>query len=103
MTSRTNMIKTTRREPTLPHVRRTGLAGLAVGAVFLTGCVSKVQPPAPPPATSAPATTPPSSLLQPPPAAPGPPVLAVKIDNAPEARPAKGLGAADLVYIEPVE
>jgi hypothetical protein len=30
-------------------------------------------------------------------------VLAVKIDNAPQARPAKGLHAADLVYIEPVE
>lgn len=33
----------------------------------------------------------------------GQPVLAVKIDNAPEARPAVGLGAADVVYVEPVE
>ncbi|MFR9729492.1 DUF3048 domain-containing protein [Saccharopolyspora sp. MS10] len=32
-----------------------------------------------------------------------PPVLAVKIDNVPEARPATGLGAADLVVVEPVE
>jgi hypothetical protein len=30
-------------------------------------------------------------------------VLAVKIDNAPQARPARGLDAADLVYVEPVE
>ncbi|WP_077801746.1 DUF3048 domain-containing protein [Streptomyces sp. JHA26] len=31
------------------------------------------------------------------------PVLAVKVDNAPEARPQKGLDAADVVYVEPVE
>lgn len=79
------------------------LAGLAVGTVFLVACASQVQPPAPPPATSAPAATPASSLPPSPTLSPGPPVLAVKIDNAPEARPAKGLSAADLVYIEPVE
>lgn len=49
-------------------------------------------PPAPPP---------------PPPPAPappvGPPVLAVKVDNVPSARPPLGVGAADLVYVEPVE
>lgn len=33
----------------------------------------------------------------------GQPVLAVKIDNAPEARPAVGVGSADVVYVEPVE
>ncbi|MCI4145941.1 MULTISPECIES: DUF3048 domain-containing protein [unclassified Streptomyces] len=32
-----------------------------------------------------------------------PPVLAVKIDNAPEARPQSGLDAADVVYVEQVE
>ena len=78
------------------------LAGLATAAVFLTACGPKSQPPAPAPAASVPAT-PPSSLSQPMPRSPGPPVLAVKIDNAAQARPAKGLGAADLVYIEPVE
>ncbi|MDN0198613.1 DUF3048 domain-containing protein [Streptomyces sp. S.PNR 29] len=31
------------------------------------------------------------------------PVLAVKIDNVPAARPATGLGAADVVYVEQVE
>ncbi|URM92824.1 DUF3048 domain-containing protein [Streptomyces sp. MRC013] len=31
------------------------------------------------------------------------PVLAVKIDNAPAARPHTGLGAADIVYVEQVE
>ncbi|MFJ8545617.1 DUF3048 domain-containing protein [Streptomyces sp. NPDC093586] len=31
------------------------------------------------------------------------PVLAVKVDNAPEARPQRGLDAADVVYAEPVE
>ncbi|MFD5448386.1 DUF3048 domain-containing protein [Streptomyces sp. NPDC127100] len=31
------------------------------------------------------------------------PVLAVKVDNAPAARPQKGLDAADVVYVEPVE
>lgn len=48
---------------------------------------------------------------EPEPAAPGPatsprvgaPVLVAKIDNSPQARPPVGLGAADLVYVEPVE
>jgi hypothetical protein len=31
------------------------------------------------------------------------PVLAVKVDNAPAARPQTGLDAADVVYVEPVE
>jgi hypothetical protein len=34
---------------------------------------------------------------------PGPPVLVVKIDNSPDARPPVGLAAADQVYVEPVE
>ncbi|MDI2028091.1 DUF3048 domain-containing protein [Saccharopolyspora sp. TS4A08] len=33
----------------------------------------------------------------------GPPVVAVKIDNAAEGRPPVGLEAADVVYLEPVE
>ncbi|GAB3297771.1 DUF3048 domain-containing protein [Parasphingorhabdus pacifica] len=51
---------------------------------------SSARPPPPPP--------------PPPPAPPvGPPVLAVKVDNVPAARPPTGVGAADLVYVEPVE
>lgn len=33
----------------------------------------------------------------------GVPVLVAKIDNSPQARPPVGLGAADVVYVEPVE
>lgn len=33
----------------------------------------------------------------------GPPVVAVKIDNAAEGRPPVGIDAADVVYVEPVE
>lgn len=36
-------------------------------------------------------------------AAPTGPVLAVKVDNAPQARPQTGLNAADVVYVEQVE
>lgn len=61
-----------------------------------------------PSSTSSPA---PTSLPPPAPAAspftglPGPagPVLVVKIDNVAAARPQRGLDAADLVYVEPVE
>ncbi|MGP4015914.1 DUF3048 domain-containing protein [Saccharopolyspora sp. 5N708] len=53
--------------------------------------VPTVEPPPPPP--------PPA----PPPPPVGPPVLAVKVDNSPPARPPTGLGAADLVFVEPVE
>ncbi|MGW8761340.1 DUF3048 domain-containing protein [Streptomyces sp. NPDC055815] len=59
--------------------------------------------PATPPATTPPVTTPtglsPFTGL---PARPAP-VLAVKLDNVPAARPHTGLGAADLVYVEQVE
>ena len=48
-------------------------------------------PAAPPTAT----TTAPAQLIQ--------PALAVKIDNVPEALPHTGLGAASVVYVEPVE
>jgi hypothetical protein len=77
-----------------------GLLGLS--AVFVTACGSDVRRPAVPPPASAP-TTLPSPASRPPPSSPGPAVLVVKIDNAREARPARGLGNADLVYIEPVE
>ncbi|MBQ6643102.1 MAG: DUF3048 domain-containing protein [Saccharopolyspora sp.] len=72
-------------------------------AVFVVGlaCQPTRTQPAPPPPQPAqpqqPAPAPPG------PPAPGPPVLAVKIDNVPEARPAVGIGSADLVVVEPVE
>lgn len=59
--------------------------------------------PAAPPATSAPTATSASSA---PPEQSTPlalPALAVKIDNVPAARPQTGLGAAEVVYVEPVE
>ncbi|MFC4857691.1 DUF3048 domain-containing protein [Actinophytocola glycyrrhizae] len=37
------------------------------------------------------------------PVRPATPVVAVKVDNVPAARPHTGLGAADVVYVEPVE
>ncbi|MBB5068046.1 hypothetical protein BJ969_001134 [Saccharopolyspora gloriosae] len=50
--------------------------------------------PPPEPTAEAPAAGAPSSA---------PPVLAVKIDNVPEARPPTGIGSADVVVVEPVE
>ncbi|MFF9870330.1 DUF3048 domain-containing protein [Streptomyces sp. NPDC013953] len=85
-------------------------AGMAVAvcaalAVGLYGC-SSAQSPRP----GRPVTTEPSPALPAGvspftglPSRPGTPVLAVKIDNVPPARPHTGLGAADLVYVERVE
>lgn len=81
---------------------------VALLAVLLTGCTpGSMNPPG---ATSAPAP-PSNSPPPPPPVSPftglptdlAAPVLVVKIDNAPRARPQTGLTAADLVYVEPVE
>ena len=71
------------------------LLGWAVlgAAAQPTGVDPLPPPPAPPPAPPPPPPLPPV----------GPPVLAVKVDNAPQARPPTGLGAADEVYVEPVE
>ena len=77
-----------------------GLLGLS--AVLVTACGSDVRRPDIPPPASAP-TTLSSPAPHPTPSLPGPAILAVKVDNAREARPARGLGDADLVYIEPVE
>ncbi len=63
-------------------------------AVMLSGCSARVTPPAS------------AQLLSPFTGEPVPalaPVLAVKIDNVAQARPATGLTDADLVYILPVE
>ncbi|MEU8617703.1 DUF3048 domain-containing protein [Streptomyces sp. NPDC048623] len=77
----------------------------AVTAAGLYGCSgsgpSEPSPtPTPPPASATPPTG--TSPLTGLPAKSGP-VLAVKIDNVPPARPHTGLTAADLVYVEQVE
>ncbi|MFI8520215.1 DUF3048 domain-containing protein [Streptomyces sp. NPDC085481] len=76
----------------------------AVTAAGLYGCSDSGPPkpaptPAPVPATPRPGGVSPLTGL---PARPAP-VLAVKIDNVPPARPHTGLDAADLVYVEQVE
>lgn len=79
----------------------------ALTAAGLYGCSDSGRPEPSPTPTSTPATTP---ATKPPslspftglPARPAP-VLAVKLDNVPAARPHTGLGAADLVYVEQVE
>lgn len=93
--------------------RRTGraLRLTAMIAAVLPAAVLACSSPAPaPPPRPAPAPAPPSAP-PPPPVSPftglptdlAAPVLGVKIDNAPEARPQSGLALADLVYVEPVE
>ncbi|MFF5283802.1 DUF3048 domain-containing protein [Streptomyces sp. NPDC012756] len=81
----------------------------ALTAAGLYGCSgsgpSEPSPrPTTAPATSATPTTPAAGIspFTGLPAKPAP-VLAVKIDNVPAARPHTGLGAADLVYVEQVE
>ncbi|MFJ5831985.1 DUF3048 domain-containing protein [Streptomyces sp. NPDC093089] len=85
----------------------------AVTAAGLYGCSdsgppepSPVPTPAPATTSAAPTTPPPASTGRSPftglPARPAP-VLAVKLDNVPAARPHTGLGEADLVYVEQVE
>ncbi|MFF1509679.1 DUF3048 domain-containing protein [Streptomyces sp. NPDC058326] len=71
----------------------------ALTAAGLYAC-SDAGPPEP--ATPSPAATTGRSPFTGLPARPAP-VLAVKIDNVPAARPHTGLGAADLVYVEQVE
>jgi hypothetical protein len=67
----------------------TVVAAVAVAVVGLTACDLRAgttdEGPAP---TGSPAAT---------------PVVVVKVDNVPAARPQTGLGAADVVYVEPVE
>ncbi|MEX0168811.1 DUF3048 domain-containing protein [Streptomyces sp. LMG1-1-1.1] len=86
----------------------------AVTAAGLYGCSDSGPPEPSPVPTPPPATTSPAAPTSPPPASTGrspftglparpAPVLAVKLDNVPAARPHTGLGAADLVYVEQVE
>ncbi|QGZ47786.1 DUF3048 domain-containing protein [Streptomyces sp. QHH-9511] len=91
------------RRPTRPGAAVTA-ALCAVMTAGLYGCSASGAPkPAP---TPAPSTSDPGQEQRSPftglPARPAP-VLAVKIDNVPPARPHTGLNAADLVYVEQVE
>ncbi|MGW7302390.1 DUF3048 domain-containing protein [Streptomyces sp. NPDC054829] len=67
-------------------------AALAAGCSSPGGRDDSRAPDTRQPSTPAEATTPPA-----------PPVLAVKIDNVPAAKPQTGLDAADIVYVEQVE
>ena len=77
------------------------VALLAVAVVVVVGVW--LQPTRTPPGApiAPPAPPPPQPAAAPPQA--GPPVLVVKVDNAPDARPSTGLGAADMIFVEPVE
>lgn len=83
------------------------LAALAVVALGLSACSG--DKPAAAPTTSATSATSTTTTTAPAPTPTGPlplvggPVLAVKIDNTPAARPRIGLDVADVVYVEPVE
>ncbi|MFE5483080.1 DUF3048 domain-containing protein [Streptomyces sp. NPDC056527] len=79
----------------------------AVMTAGLYGCADSGTPePTPTPPPTPPTTPVPTQETRSPftglPARPAP-VLAVKIDNVPPARPHTGLGAAELVYVEQVE
>jgi hypothetical protein len=77
----------------------TALALIAVVVAVLvvvnqgSGTTTPAAPPSTPQSTTQPAVPTPLTL----------PALAVKIDNAPAARPQTGLGSAEVVYVEPVE
>ncbi|RRO20395.1 DUF3048 domain-containing protein [Saccharopolyspora rhizosphaerae] len=77
-------------------LRTLSAALLALAIAGTTGCE---PPPEPPPQGGGVAPAQQGGGAAP----DGPPVVAVKIDNAPEGRPPVGVEAADLVYVEPVE
>jgi hypothetical protein len=88
------------RRPVVP------VTGALVLALLGTASCSKDEPAQ---VASTPSTTSSTTTSTPTPTATGPvpltggPVLAVKIDNTPAARPRIGLDRADVVYVEPVE
>ena len=71
---------------------------VTLGMCGVAACSSGTGPG---PESGAPGSAPPGSTT--PPSRVGVPVLVAKIDNSPQGRPPVGLGAADLVYVEPVE
>jgi hypothetical protein len=82
------------------------LVGAAITAINLSTRPDRAGPTAAQPTASPTSSPTPTATLSPltgKPAPPGRPVLAVKIDNVAPARPQTGLGAADIIYVEPVE
>ncbi|HLJ09096.1 MAG TPA: DUF3048 domain-containing protein, partial [Acidimicrobiia bacterium] len=91
--------------------RRAG-AALAVLGMLVAGCGAKPaatpkKSPTPSPTSASAASTgsvcPLTGLPAPGGSVPNRPVLGIKVENAPEARPQTGLDKADVVYEEPVE
>ncbi|MEB3369913.1 DUF3048 domain-containing protein [Saccharopolyspora mangrovi] len=79
---------------------RTRLPTLSAALILLVAGATACQPePAPPPQGGGVSSEQQGGTGTP----NGPPVVAVKIDNAAEGRPPVGLDAADVVYVEPVE
>jgi hypothetical protein len=90
-----------------PRRARGAAAALAVLGLLAAACGQKTtatEKKAPVHASPAPSPTCPlTGLPAPGGSVPSRPVLGVKVENAPEARPQTGLDRADLVYEEPVE
>ncbi|MFJ6658115.1 DUF3048 domain-containing protein [Streptomyces sp. NPDC091377] len=88
------------------HARRTAraaaLLAAAVTVSLAAGCTSGQGDDGRTPVTPTPSASTAPSPSRSAPTATGP-VLAVKIDNVPAARPQTGLNAADIVYVEQVE
>lgn len=93
---------------------RVPACALAVALIGGVAACSGDQPPATPPSATASSVSSAASSAEPTPAfsptslssftaLTGGPVLAVKIDNTAASRPRIGVGAADVVYVEPVE
>ena len=81
-----------------------GLAVLTAAVLFAAlGVIAFRRTSTPPPPVAVPPTAPATSQPSAQPGPVGPPVLVAKIDNVAEARPPSGIGAADLIYVEPVE
>ncbi|MEU1281896.1 DUF3048 domain-containing protein [Streptomyces sp. NPDC005805] len=78
------------------------IAALLSAAALLVGLAACSDPAPRPEPTAPPTAAPRTSYFTGLPGRNGP-VLAVKIDNVRPARPHTGLGAADIVYVEPVE
>lgn len=105
------------REMRMPRIAAAAVLSLAL-TVMLVACTEEEPPPAPEPE---PVAEPEPKPEPPPPPPPvevvmpltgersedtdllARPVLAVKIDNAPQARPQRGLNEADVVFVEPIE
>lgn len=80
-----------------------GLVAAACGSKPSASPKKSTSPGASPAASAAPPNCPLTDLPAPAGGVPNRPVLGVKVENSPEARPQTGLNTADIVYEEPVE